>query len=154
MPSLLNRLASVHGAAIDGRTTSVRFQQSQLTSLHKRLQEMRDEMCKAIISDRGLTIAEAELEYTATVHAIKQYYEAIDFDESVKDEYRLAKGQDNADRRVGAGVVLIRPIEHTRLYSIVATVAAAIAAGNTFAIEVRSEKILTKYGSIIDLESL
>ncbi|KAL2782583.1 hypothetical protein BJX66DRAFT_350844 [Aspergillus keveii] len=136
MPFQLGRLSSVHGAALDGRAASVRFQQSQLIALHTKLQRLQVEACEAIVSDRKVTTAEAEIECATTILAVRQYYESIDFDQCVQREYRVAQGQNSPDRRIGCGVVLIRPAEHTRWYSVVATVAAAIAAGNTVAIEV------------------
>lgn len=137
MPSHLGRLSGVHGAALDGRTASVRFQQSQLLALHAKLQGLQGEACRAIVSDRGVAVAEAEVECAITILAVKEYYESIDFDQCVEREYRIAEGQNSPDRRIGFGVVLIRPTKHTRWYSIVATAAAAITAGNTLAIEVR-----------------
>ncbi|KAL3440791.1 hypothetical protein BJX65DRAFT_316136 [Aspergillus insuetus] len=132
----LSRLSSVYGAALDGRTASVRFQQSQLIALHAKLQQLQAEACGAIVSDRRVTAAEADVECAMTTLAVKQYYESIDFDKCVKKEYQLAERQNSPDRRVGFGVVLIRPAEHTRWYSVVVAAAAAIAAGNTFAIEI------------------
>ncbi|KAL3464903.1 hypothetical protein BJX64DRAFT_298019 [Aspergillus heterothallicus] len=114
----LSRLSNVYGAALDGRTASVRFQQSQLIALHAKLQQLQGEVREAIVSDRRVTAAEAEIECATTILAVKQYYESIDFDQCAKKEYQLAKGQNSPDRRVGFGVVLIRPAEHTRWYCI------------------------------------
>lgn len=152
MPAQLGRLDGVYGAALDGRTASVRFQQNQLIALHAKLQDLQADACKAILSDRGVTAAEAEVEYATTILAVREYYESIDFDKCVKQEYRIAEGQNSPARRVGFGVLLIRPTEHTRWYSIVATAAAAIAAGNTFAIEVRVDcAIILLSGTILTL---
>ena len=63
----LDRLSSVHGAALDGRAASVRFQQSQLIALHAKLQHLQAEACEAIVYDRGVTTAEAEIECATTI---------------------------------------------------------------------------------------
>ncbi|KNG85751.1 hypothetical protein ANOM_005718 [Aspergillus nomiae NRRL 13137] len=156
MSLALDRLSSVHGAALDGRAASVRFQQSQLIALHAKLQHLQAEACEAIVSDRGVTAAEAEIECATTILAVKQYYESINFDQCVQREYRVAQGLNSPGRRVGCGVVLIRPAKHTRWYSIVATVAAAIAAGNTVAIEVGHfavDRLLPTLFSCLDAET-
>lgn len=131
----------MHGAALDGRPASIRFQQSQLIALHNRVNELREAILDSILTDRTITAAEAEVELSATILAVKQYYHAINFDREIKKEYRIARGEDSPNRRVAYGVVLIRPTEHTWFYSIATAAAAAIAAGNTFVIEVVPKSI-------------
>lgn len=79
---------------------------------------------------------EGELEFSLAVSAVRQHYDAIDFDSAISNEYRIARNQNNIERRVGHGVVVIRPTTHTRFYSIISAVACSIAAGNTFILEV------------------
>lgn len=70
---------------------------------------------------------------------LRQSYDSLDFEKELKEEYSITNGDDNLSRRVGVGIVLIRPTSHTRLYSVVAPVCAAIAAGNCVLLEVRLE---------------
>lgn len=67
---------------------------------------------------------------------VRQNYEAINFDQSIANEYKIARGENNMKRRVGHGVVVVKPTTHTRFYAITSAVACAIAAGNTFVVEV------------------
>jgi hypothetical protein len=61
------------------------------------------------------------------IGAVKQHYDTIDFDHAIAKEYRIARGENNIERRVGHGVFLIKPTTHTRFYSIISAVACAIA---------------------------
>lgn len=79
---------------------------------------------------------EAEVEFSMAIATDRKDYEAIDFDKAIADEYKIARGENNTERRVGHGVVVVRPTTHTRFYSIMSAVACAIAAGNTFVVEV------------------
>jgi len=71
-----------------------------------------------------------------TVQAVKDQYEAIDFKESLQQEYSIAQGKQNLDRRLPFGCAYIVPCKHSRLYSIIQPAVAAIAAGNCVVIEV------------------
>lgn len=129
----LNRL---HESIVDGRTENGRYRQDQLHSLHKALREQAGHICAALQADSTSTAAEVEAEYYLTMQAVKHFYGTIDFAKELKDEYSVAHGRDNAGRRVGVGLVVIQPTSHTRLYSIVTPLAAAIAAGNCLVLEV------------------
>lgn len=69
--------------------------------------------------------------------AVRHFYDTLDFDKELQQEYNVANGKDNKDRRVGAGLVIIRPTTHTRYYSIVNPLAAAISAGNCVILELQ-----------------
>jgi hypothetical protein len=79
-----------------------------------------------------------EAEFFLTMDAVRHFYESLDFQTELEQEYRLAHGKDNENRRVGAGLVIIRPTSHTRLYSIISPLAASISAGNCVLVEVGS----------------
>ncbi|CZS89978.1 uncharacterized protein RAG0_01134 [Rhynchosporium agropyri] len=59
----------------------------------------------------------------------------FEFQSVTQCEYLLANGSDNRLRSVGKGLVVIRPTTHTRLYSIISPIAAAISAGNCVCLE-------------------
>ncbi|OBT52058.1 hypothetical protein VE04_08057, partial [Pseudogymnoascus sp. 24MN13] len=122
---------------IDRRTDNVRHRQNQLQSLHAALCSSADLICNSIAEDAQVesSNAEAETEYYLTMNAVKHFYEGLGFEKSINDEYLIATGIDNPQRKVGYGLVIIRPTTHTRLYSIVCPLAAALAAGNVVVIE-------------------
>ncbi|KAK0115742.1 hypothetical protein ONS95_000002 [Cadophora gregata] len=130
----------IRAAVVDGRTANIRYRQNELQALHHALISNVDEILLAITKDSsgdGSTEPsfEAEAEYSHTMSAVKQFYSSLNFEQSHKDEYLLANGTDNLSRRVGKGLVVIRPTTHTRLYSTVCPIAAAITAGNCICLE-------------------
>ncbi|KAI0471638.1 Aldehyde/histidinol dehydrogenase [Xylariaceae sp. FL0804] len=127
----------LQAAVVDGRTENVRYRQDQLQSLHKALREGANAICGALAQDAPGAAAEVEAEYYLAMDAVRHFYEALDFDAALRDEYLVARGRDNAQRRVGHGMVVIRPTSHTRFYSVVCPLAAAISAGNCVVVELQ-----------------
>lgn len=144
------QLKRVCAAATDGRTSNVRFIQSQLKALHQSILDSRKEILEVIACNPFTTDTEAEVEYSLAIATVRQHYEAINFDQAIADEYKIAKGENNTERRVGHGVVLVKPTTHTRFYAIISAVACAIAAGNTFVVEVYSLKIRYGLNSVLN----
>ena len=136
--SLLQRLRA---SVIDGRAQNSRFKQKQLFSLHAELLVQADAICTAIAEDTENSAAEVEAEFYLTMTALRHFYEFVDFDQDLKEEYLVTKGVDNVSRRVGSGLVVIRPSTYTRLFSIIVPIAAAIAAGNSILLEVCSSSL-------------
>jgi acyl-CoA reductase-like NAD-dependent aldehyde dehydrogenase len=124
-------------SVVDGRTENGRYRQDQLHRLHRTLREDASKMVAALVADSRSTRAEAEAEFYLGMEAIRHFNDSLDFEKDLKDEYSVVRGEDNRKRRVGAGLVVIRPTTHTRFYSVVAPLAAAIAAGNCILLEVR-----------------
>ncbi|KFY95371.1 hypothetical protein V500_02822 [Pseudogymnoascus sp. VKM F-4518 (FW-2643)] len=124
-------------SVIDGRTENVRYRQNQLQSLHAALCSSADLICNSIAEDTQVESSntEVETEYYLSTNAVKHFYEGLGFEKSINEEYLIATGVDNPQRKVGYGLVIIRPTTHTRLYSIVCPLAAALAAGNIVIIE-------------------
>lgn len=131
-----SQLKRVCAAAIDGRCSNVRYIQSQLKVLHQSILDSREEILEVIACNPLTTETEAEVEFSMAVATVRQHYEAIDFDQAIANEYKIANGKNNTERRVGHGVAVVRPTTHTRFYGIISATACAIAAGNTFVIEV------------------
>ena len=123
-------------AVIDGRAENIRYRQNQLQSLHASLREEAGTICAALAKDAQSSNAEVEAEYYLAMDAVRHFYDSLNFTEEHEKEYAVTHGKDNATRRVGAGLVVIRPTSHTRFYSIVTPLAAAISAGNCVIVEV------------------
>lgn len=135
-PAAAAALDRLDESIVDGRTENGRYRQDQLHALHKALREEAAQLCAALQADSRSTPAEVEAEYYLAMQAVRHFYATIDFARDLEDEYRVARGKDNPARRVGVGLVVIRPTSHTRLYSVVSPLAAAIAAGNCLVLEV------------------
>ncbi|KAK0635369.1 hypothetical protein B0T17DRAFT_612246 [Bombardia bombarda] len=143
-------LDRLEAAAIDGRTENIRYRQDQLQSLHRALVEHAHLIYNALSSgsDNGRDAGnlkssfsnESEAEYYLTMEAVRYFYKGLDFDAELENEYKIVKkNEDNHDRRAGFGVVVIRPTTHTRLYSVVVPVAAAVAGGNCVVLELEKQ---------------
>ena len=78
----------------------------------------------------------AESEFFLAMDSIDKAYQTLDFDNALKLEYSVQEGKDNLSRRVGVGLIAIRPGTNSRLYSIITPLAMAVAAGNCVYLEV------------------
>lgn len=123
-------------AVIDGRTENVRYRQNQLQSLHTSLSNEAGNICSALAKDSQASPAEVETEYYLAMDTVRHWYDSLDFAEEHKREYAVTEGKDNSTRRLGVGLVIVRPTSHTRLYSVISPLAAAISAGNCVVLEV------------------
>lgn len=123
-------------SVVDGRTENGRYRQYQLQALHKVLREEAGRICSALLADSRSSRAEVETEFYLSMDAVRHFYDSLDFEGELQEEYSVVHGQDNLGRRVGVGMVIIRPTGHTRFYSVVSPLAAAIAAGNCIFLEV------------------
>ena len=137
MGSLQDGIDTLRSAVIDGRTENVRHRQNELLKLDSGLRKNSSSTCDAISKDSGGSASDAQKEFVLAMDAVQKMYETLDFEKSLEDEYLVKEGKDNLSRRVRIGIVAIRPTNHTRLYSIVSPLAAAIAAGNCVLLEVR-----------------
>ena len=131
-------LQRLRASVNDRRAQNSMFRQKQLRSLHAELLVQADAICTAIAEDTQNSAAEVETEFYLTMAALRHFYESIDFAQELQEESLVTKSVDNPSRRVGAGLVIIRPATYTRLFSIIVPVAAAIAAGNCVLLEVYS----------------
>ena len=129
------------GSAQDGRGHNARYRQHQLLCLHRSLRANAGAIRSAIRRDASATELEVDIEFGMSLAAIRKLYEQIDFPKYLRDEYRLARHEDNPEARVPNGIVLLRPTIHTRFFSIIAALATAFAAGNVVLLEVCSSPI-------------
>lgn len=143
-PDEKTSLERIAESVTDGRAENIRYRQEELFSLHSSLLEHAPIICRALgtvpktISDERPEEAEqeVEVEYYLTLDAVRHFYDSLDFDKELENEYAVTNGENFEIRRVGYGMVVIRPTRHTRLYSVVVPLAAALAAGNCVVVEV------------------
>ncbi|KAG8624814.1 hypothetical protein KVT40_007881 [Elsinoe batatas] len=129
-------LAALKAAAIDGRAQTIFYKHAQLQKLRETLVEKSKQIQDAIVSDSGFTLAEAKIEYSLALNTLRtRYAEIADHDKVLDQEYTIAKGKDDASRRLGTGIALIKPSSHNLFFSTVAPLVAAIAAGNVVVIQ-------------------
>lgn len=128
---------SLLAAVLDGRAENVRFRQKELHQLHTILKQQKYAICEAISQSTSSTNSEAHLEFFSAMDSVRQSYESLNFDKLMEEQYLVAKGKDNIGRRVSLGLVAIRAQKHSRFYSVIDPLAAAIAAGNCVLLEVR-----------------
>ncbi|KAK7409682.1 hypothetical protein QQX98_008125 [Neonectria punicea] len=124
-------------AVVDGRAETVRFRQNLLHALHLALRTHAADICAAMASDTGASAAEVDAEFYLAMEAVRHFYDGLDFQKALEDEYSVARGKDNAGRRVGFGLVVLRPTGHTRFFSIVSPLAAALSAACCVALELQ-----------------
>ena len=129
-------LSKLQDAVVDGRLANVFFRREQLYRLHETVLQNKNTIVEAIVNDSGNTAAEAFAEFYAILSAITSYHDQLKPEAELDAEYQIAKGQDAPEAREGVGIVLIRPQAHTFVYSVLAPVSAAIAAGNCVAVMV------------------
>ncbi|PQE22030.1 aldehyde dehydrogenase protein [Rutstroemia sp. NJR-2017a BBW] len=134
-----SNLDRLRASVIEGTTENVRYRQRELERLHSSLCKNKSLLLSSISKDAdgasGKSNFEPDAEFWLTINAMETHYKSLDFEKSMVEEYLIAKGSDNKERRVGQGLVIIRPTAHTRFYSIITPIAAAIAAGNCVALE-------------------
>lgn len=131
--ALFSRL---EGAVADGRGRSIRYRQAQLHVLHDSLRKASKQIIEAIKEDSNNLNGDAEIEYYLAMTSITKLYAELDLKAAVEEEYKIWYSKDNIKRRLPYGMVLIRPQSHTRFFSIISAVAAAVAAGNCVVLEV------------------
>ncbi|EMR84000.1 putative aldehyde dehydrogenase protein [Botrytis cinerea BcDW1] len=130
---------NLRAAVIDGRFDNVRYRQNQLQSLHKVLRNNVDKITSAISEDLFGHVRKTDAEVLCVFYlasdVIRRSYQTLNFKESISNEYKVANGSDFLSRKIGKGLVVIRPTTHTRFYSIICPIAIAIAAGNCVCLE-------------------
>ncbi|ETS85193.1 hypothetical protein PFICI_03218 [Pestalotiopsis fici W106-1] len=128
-------LERIDAAAIDGRAHNIRHRQHQLHQLSGALQRNADKICEAIGLDSGFDDDEVAFEFSQSINTIRTLYEQLNLQSALDEEY-AANNKDNLSARMPFGIVVIRPGQHCRLFSIISPVATAIAAGNCVIVEI------------------
>lgn len=134
--ALQRPFSRLRAARIDGRTQNAFFRRNELNKLYRTLLAHTLPIQDAIKKDSGISLQEAQIEYFLSLSAIRDHYNTISPDSELEKEYDIANGNSAKNRRVGHGLVHISPSRYTMLYSIIAPLSAAIAAGNCIILEV------------------
>ncbi|KAK5047266.1 hypothetical protein LTR84_006788 [Exophiala bonariae] len=121
--------------AFDGRGRNARYRKSQLFFLHSHLRTDLEKIRAAIKQDRCSADADVGVELALSLNAIRRLYQDIDFNHSIQEEFRITRNENNAERRIPYGVVVLKPTLRTRFFSIISALAAAFAAGNVVLLE-------------------
>lgn len=130
-------ISRLQAAQIDGRADNIRYRQGQLHYLHEALRTEANKICNAIVQDTGCKLPEAQLEYASAMRVLRDVYNALNFDQSIMDEYRVTKGSNYPNRTVGVGTVYIAATSRASpFFSLLSPLATAIAAGNCVMLEV------------------
>jgi len=129
-------LASLRAASLDGRCQNVFYKQTQLQRLHDRLLAHASELHEAIVRDTGFSATEAKVEVGLAINTVKERYQELDPKEEFKREYAVTNKENASELRIGVGIVLIKPASFCQLYSVVAPLSAAVAAGNCVLLQV------------------
>jgi acyl-CoA reductase-like NAD-dependent aldehyde dehydrogenase len=127
----------LRASVTEGRPENVRYRQNELYSLHSALRENPELICDAIAKDYAGSREKAETEFYLAMDAVRISYEKLDFDKALEVEYSVKFGKDNTKRRAALGLVHIRPTRHSRFYSVITPLVAALEAGNCIFVEVR-----------------
>jgi hypothetical protein len=122
-------------ASIEGTARSVRHRQQQLIILFNSLLRLKFDLVDAIKNDFNFSDAEALLEYSLTLKEIKTHYESLNMVIENAKRRSFETGEDNRDHSVPfKAAVYIAP--EKGLFSTLAPLAAAMAAGNCVVLEV------------------
>jgi len=136
---MADSFAELRAAAIDGRTHNIYYRQHQLEALHTALINHAKEIKDAIAADYDHSPAEVAVEIHLALSALKQSYETLQPTKAHADEYLLASGSDAPAAKIPAGIAYIEPCTHTLLFSVIAPLSAAIAAGSCAIVLVSAE---------------
>lgn len=129
-------------ASIDGRVHNVRYRQDQFHRLQSAILRDLEEIKHSISQEFSRSAQEVQAEICLALKDVRTHYSSLDAARAVQNEYLVANGHDNIDRRRGAGIVYILPTRHTLFYSVIAALSAALAAGNCIILEVRDYRLL------------
>ncbi|GAM86964.1 hypothetical protein ANO11243_049850 [Dothideomycetidae sp. 11243] len=133
---MVANISRVESAVIDGRARTPRYIQRQLFALHDALSRSLPDIARSIASDGAVGTAEAWAEIAKTMEVVKLEYANVNPAQCIESEYSLARGKENAQRRLPYGCAFIIPARHTPFYSIIQPVCASIATGNCVVVEI------------------
>ncbi|GAA5912109.1 hypothetical protein JCM8208_001030 [Rhodotorula glutinis] len=127
----LAQYKAVHAAALDGSVAFPRFALDQLVKLFNVISQQRDRLQDALQHDTGVTAVEAQCELALTLALVKRTVDEADYDRQKAQKDVALKADGRVEK--GKGVVLVVSNAAAPLYSLVAPLATAIAAGNAVA---------------------
>ena len=135
-------LANLQATALTARCHNPFFRQKQLKALHDTLRQHAAVIKDAIASDSCTSEQEAIIEVAITLDLVKEYHGSVNASKELVEEYLVAQGKDDINRRAPWGVAYIEPHRtHTPFFSAIAALCAALASGNCVALKVRNPSL-------------
>ena len=135
---MLTTMETIRASIVDGIAVNARYRERSLVALHRALESFRSDLIDVLQDGVSTTTArsEAEAQYIMTLHAITEFHKSTDPMANLKQEYQPARSQNDSGKRIPYGYAYIQSHRASHpLYSLVVSVAAAIAAGNCVIIE-------------------
>ncbi|KAK4046390.1 hypothetical protein OIV83_006113 [Microbotryomycetes sp. JL201] len=127
VPAFNSRVVAAQSSAEDGRVNYWRFREGQLSKLYDAISASKDAILEALQRDQGRTSPEAQLEFALTLQHVKARFTECDFGMMTQQAKSLRqRGIVNK----GKGLVAVVADDSAALFSCVAPLASAIAAGN------------------------
>lgn len=133
---MTDSLDRVLAAAVEGQAQSQRFIQRQLSRLHEHFVKDGPAIRAAMKNDGSQTKSEIEIQYTLALESITATFSESDFEKALATEYKIAHSENTPDHRCAYGAAYIAPATYNLVYSTIAAVSTAIAAGNCVILEV------------------
>jgi acyl-CoA reductase-like NAD-dependent aldehyde dehydrogenase len=123
-------------AAVEGQARSPRHIQYQLSKLHQSLVKDGSAIRDAIKSDTGNSTSEIEIQYALTLEATAKCFTDSNFEQALKAEFSLSRGENAPSNLVPYPLAYIVPSTYNLVYSSTTAVATAISAGCCVILEV------------------
>jgi acyl-CoA reductase-like NAD-dependent aldehyde dehydrogenase len=121
---------------LEGRAQPIHYRKTQLHRLQIELLNSADEIKASIKADEGHTSHEADFEYILVLSELRQHYDTLNPKNELATMRQIELGNSNLSRSKSTSIAYVEPSAHTRLYSVLSPVCAAIAAGNCVIVEV------------------
>ncbi|KAF5723968.1 hypothetical protein FMUND_1289 [Fusarium mundagurra] len=131
MASALDQYHTVSAAWAEGRLENVLQRQKELALLHANIKGSSTDLIKAICDDLQTSKASAADELQLALDSIKHLYDDLDFPSTLAKEKQVRKGASSSSNLIALGPVLIDPSPYSPFLSVVAPLAAAVAAGSS-----------------------
>ncbi|KLO97335.1 uncharacterized protein LW93_3313 [Fusarium fujikuroi] len=131
MASALDQYRTVSAAWAEGRLENVLQRQKELALLHSNIKSSSTNLITAICDDLQTSKASAADELQLALDSIKRLYDDLDFPSTLAKEKQVKNGASSSSNLIPLGPVLIDPSPYSPFLSVIAPLAAAVAAGST-----------------------
>ncbi|KAF5573708.1 hypothetical protein FPCIR_13882 [Fusarium pseudocircinatum] len=131
MVSALDQYHTVSAAWAEGRLENVLQRQKELALLHANIKSSSTDLIEAICDDLQTSKASAAAEVQLALDSIKHLYDDLDFPNTLAKEKHVRKGASSSSNLIPLGPVLIDPSPYSPFLSVIAPLAAAVAAGSS-----------------------
>ncbi|KAK5050465.1 hypothetical protein LTR84_003746 [Exophiala bonariae] len=135
----------IRSTAQDGRTRDLRYKQRQLRSLHEWVSSHSAAIEVAVQQDYNFSVAEAQCLMSQTLNEARIFYDQLDLQRDLNNEYRLRNGQSNEARRVSVGLTYVIPEKWGLFFNAMSVLYACIAAGSCCVIELPDSPTASTY---------